>query len=231
MGTMFLRSIDASEAGVRHTGEYIYGHIRQAILDVGAANVVQVVTDNASNCVSMGHMLERDFPTIVWTPCASHCLDLLIEDIAKLPWVHALVSIARRIVTFVTCKHKALSIYRKYSKLEILKPAKTRFSYLFIVLARLVEVKPELRRMIVSPEWMEWEGSREPKAKVIESYIFNPSFWHDVESLVGAIKPIVTVLRLMDREGSTMGLLYEMMDRLGESLRTCTCLSAERYIF
>ena len=44
---------------------------------------MQVITGNRSNCVTMGHMLEDEFPTIVWTPCTSHSLNLLIEDIEK----------------------------------------------------------------------------------------------------------------------------------------------------
>ena len=86
-GTMFLKAIDASLPGVTIIGAFIYNHIRQAIIEVGAENVVHVITDNGSNCVSMGRMLEDEFPAISWTPCASHSLDLLIEDVGKIEWV------------------------------------------------------------------------------------------------------------------------------------------------
>lgn len=49
--------------------------------------MVQIITDNGANCAKMSEFVERDFKTIVWTPCASHSLDLMMEDIAKLPWV------------------------------------------------------------------------------------------------------------------------------------------------
>ena len=54
------------------------------IKDVNAENMVQIVTINASNCVSMGHILDIEFLNLVWTACASHCLDILLEDIVKL---------------------------------------------------------------------------------------------------------------------------------------------------
>ena len=57
----------------------------QLVMWVRPENVVQVVTDNASNCEAMGKMVEAEFPKIVWTPCASHCLDLLMEDMGGLP--------------------------------------------------------------------------------------------------------------------------------------------------
>jgi len=40
----------------------------------------------------MGEMVEEEFSTIVWTPCAAHVLDLLIEDIAKLEWVKGMMT-------------------------------------------------------------------------------------------------------------------------------------------
>jgi len=47
----------------------------------------------------MGEMVEEEFPTIVWTPCAAHVIDLIIEDISKLDWVQGMMvafeSIAR----------------------------------------------------------------------------------------------------------------------------------------
>jgi hypothetical protein len=63
---------------------YIHGHIRQAIMDVRLANVVQVVIDNASNCKLMGWMITKEFPHIVWNPCVTQYLDLMVEDIVKL---------------------------------------------------------------------------------------------------------------------------------------------------
>lgn len=46
MGTMFLRSIDTSEAGLRLDGQTLFSYIEQAIEEVGKENVVQVLTLN-----------------------------------------------------------------------------------------------------------------------------------------------------------------------------------------
>ena len=83
-------------------------------------------------------MLEDEYPAIVWTPCASHCLDLLIEDIGKNFWVDEIFAVAKSMVKFVTKRPKVLSIYWANSSLEILKPSQTRFAYMFIVLERLI---------------------------------------------------------------------------------------------
>ncbi|MCO5561865.1 hypothetical protein L7F22_015490 [Adiantum nelumboides] len=95
---------------------------------LGKENVVQVITDNASNCASMGKKLEAEFPFIVWTPCASHRIDLLLEDIGELPWVKDTLSQALSIVTFINVKVKMLAIFRTYSDLELKKLSATRFA-------------------------------------------------------------------------------------------------------
>lgn len=135
VGTTFLRVIDVSNE-MSITGLFIWQHIRAAILEVGPENVVQVCTDNASNCKSMGDMLEDEFPSIVWTPCASHSLDLMMEDIGKLPWVANVVEKACQVVNWVTRKPKALTLFRKECNWELVKPSKTRFGYIFLVLSR-----------------------------------------------------------------------------------------------
>ncbi|KAH7285060.1 hypothetical protein KP509_33G010500 [Ceratopteris richardii] len=227
-GTMFLRAIDASTPGLSITGEYIFGHIRQAVLEIGVQNVVQVITDNGSNCVSMGRMLEQEFPSIVWTPCAAHSIDLLIEDVGKVPWIHDIFSTCQRVVTLFTKRPKLLSIFRSYSDLELLRPAKTRFAYMCIVMERLLRVRQSLMQTVVSQEWLAWSGHTCSKAESVRITCLSDSFWREVEALVGVMQPLYSMLRIVDMEGSTIGLVYEYMDRVGESLGRCTSISSDR---
>lgn len=56
----------------------------EMVEEVGEKNVIQVVTDNASNYVKAGKLLEAKRPHLFWTPCAAHCIDLMLEDIGKI---------------------------------------------------------------------------------------------------------------------------------------------------
>nr|VDD32659.1 unnamed protein product [Brassica oleracea] len=56
----------------------------EMVEEVGEKNVIQVVTDNASNYVKAGKLLEAKCPHLFWTPCAAHCIDLMLEDIGKI---------------------------------------------------------------------------------------------------------------------------------------------------
>ena len=64
-------------------------------------NVVQVVTDNAANYVAAGRLLSAKYPTIFWTPCAAHCIDLMLEDIGKMEWVQAVVQECKQITKYI----------------------------------------------------------------------------------------------------------------------------------
>jgi hypothetical protein len=53
-------------------------------MDVGLINVVQMVTNNATNYKFMGPMITKEFPPIVQSPCVAHYLDIMVENIGKL---------------------------------------------------------------------------------------------------------------------------------------------------
>ncbi|XP_031395654.1 uncharacterized protein LOC116206953 [Punica granatum] len=81
-GIVFLKSVDTSDAS--KTGEMLYKLFREVVLFVGQENVVHFVTDNAANYVVVGRLLEQEFRTIFWSPCAAHCINLILSDIGKL---------------------------------------------------------------------------------------------------------------------------------------------------
>ena len=64
---MFLKSVDASNRV--KDGQLLF-QLLDEVVEVGVANVVQVITDNASNYVLARKLLEEKHKTIFWTPCA-----------------------------------------------------------------------------------------------------------------------------------------------------------------
>ncbi|KAH7439143.1 hypothetical protein KP509_04G047200 [Ceratopteris richardii] len=213
IGTFFLRAVEVGKKGKKTTGVFIYRHIKKAIEEVGPSNVVQVVTDNASNCRHMGQLLEGEYPHI---------------DIGKLSWVKACTLQASSIVTFFTQKVKVLAMFREHSKLEIKKPATTRFAYMWIVLSRLFEVKVPLRQTVVSTFWSEWDESSLEESKSIQRLCLDESFWDSVKAILSVITPIYKVLRMTDYESATLGLLIHIMRRAMEEIRECTLVLSDR---
>lgn len=67
-------------------------------------NVVHLLTDNASNYLKARKLLQEKYEHIYWSPCATHCLNLLLENIGKMPHVVELVNCASK-MTIVFYNH------------------------------------------------------------------------------------------------------------------------------
>ena len=53
---------------------------------------------------------------VTFTGCTAHALDLLLEDICKLPWAKELKEEAMSIIHFITNHHKSLALFRSLAK-------------------------------------------------------------------------------------------------------------------
>ncbi|CAH9109736.1 unnamed protein product [Cuscuta epithymum] len=82
-GTVFLKSVDASDQV--KDAQMLCKLLDSVVEEVGEDIVTQVVTDNASNYKAAGKLLMAKRPHLWWTPCAAHCIDLILEQIGELP--------------------------------------------------------------------------------------------------------------------------------------------------
>ena len=69
-GTMFLKSVDAFDRV--KDANLLFELLDEVVMEVGVANVVQVVTDNASNYVLAGKMLEEKHTKPYFGPHVLH---------------------------------------------------------------------------------------------------------------------------------------------------------------
>jgi len=155
-GEMFLKAVDTG--GETKDVAYIAGQLIDCIREVGADNVIQVVTDSAAVCKAAGMLVEQEFSWIMGTSCTPHCLDLLLEDVGKLPWATEVVTEAKAVVKFITNHHQSQALFCGKSVLDLLKLGDTRFATNFIMLDRMLEVREALQELVVGREWKEWNG-------------------------------------------------------------------------
>lgn len=182
--TVFIKSIDAS--GQFKNATYLCEAIEDVIADVGEENVVQVVTDNAANYVAAGKLLMERHPTIFWTPCAAHCIDLMLEDLGKLPWIKTCVEAAKNVCKFVYNHTWVLNLMRQYTGLrELSRPGITRFATNFITMQSLIRSRATLRRMFTSEEWSSSSFSTSTAGIAVADCIFDEQgFWTPMDEIV-----------------------------------------------
>ena len=80
-GTVFLYSLDTSD--ISKTADKVFKMLDDVVEFVGEENVVQVVTDNAANFKTAKELLMQKREKLYWTPCTTHCIDLIFEDFEK----------------------------------------------------------------------------------------------------------------------------------------------------
>jgi Protein of unknown function (DUF 659)/hAT family C-terminal dimerisation region len=136
-GAVFIKAVDTT--GHKKKKRYIASLLIGVIESLGVSNVVQVITDSASNCKAAGQLVHKKygllinsahllisghayavaffcrFPSVTWTPCTAHCIDLFLEDVGKLSWALSAITDAKNVVKFITAHSLTRDLYRKYS--------------------------------------------------------------------------------------------------------------------
>ena len=91
-------------------------------------------------------MLMDRYPYLFWNPCIAHCIDLMLEDMGKTPFIKVVIDQVRAIPKFIYNHGFVLSLMRRHTKNKELKRlAITRFATTFITLQSLLQCQFELK--------------------------------------------------------------------------------------
>ncbi|XP_075074826.1 uncharacterized protein LOC142162377 [Nicotiana tabacum] len=108
-------------------------------------------------------------PHIYWTPCAAHCIDLLLEDIRKLQMHQDPLKKAKEVVRFIYGHTWVLDLMRSFANNhELLRPAVTLFAIAYLTLQSIQKQKQALRST-----WAKKHEGVKTRAIVL----FDQKFW------------------------------------------------------
>jgi hypothetical protein len=111
----------------------------ELIQEIGLYNVVQIITDNATNYVVAGRFLMESHRSLFWTPCDAHCIDLMLENMGKTSFIKELIDQARSVPKFIYNHTFVLSLMKRHTKnKELRRPAITHFATNLITLHSLL---------------------------------------------------------------------------------------------
>ncbi|CAI5942524.1 unnamed protein product [Closterium sp. NIES-64] len=196
----------------KKTGEYLAKLIQHAICEVGDSHVVQVIMDNAANNKRAANLLKDEYPQVFFTNCAAHVLDLMLHDMGKVKAVKRVLNQVHRVVMMVKGSASAVTLFRElFSKLELVRPGATRFGTQVIMIERFLEVKKALKEMVISEEWKSVAVANTEEGQAIRGLLLEETFWDSVTAILGLMKPIYEVLRIVDRRSLVMGSVYGLM--------------------
>jgi hypothetical protein len=154
-GDIFLGSIDMT--GNKKTKAYIATELKKFIEDVGPRFVTQICTDNATNMLGAMDDIVMTYPHIFKQGCATHALDLMLEDWAKINQFKDLIQKAKRVCIYMRNHHVTMALFREHSlRKSLIVPAETRFACQFLMISRMLEVKNALEQVVIHPRWTKY---------------------------------------------------------------------------
>ncbi|XP_052624969.1 uncharacterized protein LOC128132437 [Lactuca sativa] len=217
-GTVFLKTVDASDC--IKNAQKLFELLDGVIEEIGEDIVIQVITDNASAYKAAGTLLMEKRKHLYWTPCAAHCIDLMLEKIGGLPQNKNALLKAKKVSNFIHNHQWVLSLARKFAKKDLLRPAATRFATAFLTLQSMYELKQPLQQMFVSTEWSNCAWAKKSDGIAVKKIVMDEVyFWPSVVYSMKTTKPLVHVLRLVDGEKEpAMAYIYGAMDECKEKI-------------
>ncbi|GBG64682.1 hypothetical protein CBR_g46224 [Chara braunii] len=212
-GAVMVKSVDME--GKDKSAPALARMWEEVIRELGVQRVNAICTDSAQVNISARKILaEHDdsaIGSIPWVPCACHVCNLLMSDIASVPWIGEVILQGREITTFIKRHQRALAMFRRARReymtqlgitdsrpLELIQPGETRFGTNFVMLQRLREVGAVLLGT-VSPSL--WDRPAASRARACKELIRDPGWWLTVERACTLLQPVYSLMRGMDRDG------------------------------
>ena len=101
----------------------------------------------------------------------------------------------------------------------ILKDSKTRFAFNFLMLGRLSTCSGALRGLFLSDEFSNMPEASTTRGQECKARADDAAWWEKVKTIDAMIKPVISILRIVDGMLPSIGKVYEAMDRMIEQLK------------
>ncbi|XP_050385846.1 uncharacterized protein LOC126802279 [Argentina anserina] len=229
-GPMMLRAKNCEGEYKDH--KLIAKFLKKAIKEIGYENVVQVVTDNAPVCSKAGALVESKYPTIFWTPCVVHTLNLALKNICTPSnisqnmdvydaccWIQPVAEDVMFIKNFIMNHGMRLVMFNDHCNLKLLSVAPTRFVSTVIMFKRFKMIKNGLQQMVISPKWDHYKEDDYRKAASVKEKLLDELMWDDIDYILTFTEPIYEMIRKADTDKPCLHLVYEWWDNIIEKVK------------
>ena len=128
-------------------------------------------------------------------------------------WINELYKRGKQLIKFITGHARVNYFYGTYSKLQLLKLAKTRFASYYLTFRRLVKVRQALTNMVTSESWEEINTDSDG-ANVATDTILDMFFWSQTKYVLQFTKPIYYMIKFADSDQPIIEEIYEQMNNM-----------------
>ncbi|XP_012090130.1 uncharacterized protein LOC105648374 [Jatropha curcas] len=218
--TFFHKSVDASSY-FKNT-KCLADLFDSVIQDFGSENVVQIIMDSSFNYIGIANHILQNYGTIFVSPCASQCLNLILEEFSKVDWVNRCILQAQTLTKYIYNNASMLDLLKKFTGgQDIIKTGITKSVSSFLSLQSMLKQRSRLKLMFSSNEYSTNSSyASKPQSIAFITIVDDGDFWKAVEESVAISEPFLKVLREVSGGKPAVGSIYELMTRAKESIRT-----------
>lgn len=218
--TFFHKSVDAS--AYFKNMKTLAEAFDSVIQDFGAENIVQVIVDNALTYTGIDEHIMQNYGTIFVSPCASQCINSILDDFSKIDWVNRCIMQAQTITKFIYNHSMLLELMKKVTGgQELVRTGITKYVSNFLTLSALYKQRARLKAMFNSPEYSSNSCYvNKPQSMLCVAILEDNDFWRAVDECVAVSEPFLRVLREVADNKPAVGFIYELMTKAKESIRT-----------
>lgn len=217
-GTLFLKSIDASE--ITKSVDALLYLFEAVVQEVGPKNIINFVTDTSPNHKAAGKLLMEKYRTFFSSTCGVQCIELMLEEIGQMDEVKEVLAKAKRLTQFIYNNSWVLSSLRKKTgERDIIQLAVTRFASIFLTLQSIVSSKDSLHQMFTSSVWMQSAFCKRRIGLEVEETVTDPHFWSQCKEVLKFASPLLSIIYFLDREDKpSIGYIYDAIEKAKRSI-------------
>ncbi|KAL8516559.1 hypothetical protein ACS0TY_014997 [Phlomoides rotata] len=154
--------------------------IKDVITKVGVSNVVQVITDTAPVCKVIGMLVEQAHPSVFWTPCVVHTLNLALKNICaakniesneityvECHWISEIATNVVMIRNFIINHSMRLAMFTEFSKLK-----------------QLVNCERSIAVYVISEQLSMYREDNAEKARIEKEKLLDYGWWDSVDYIL-----------------------------------------------
>ncbi|XP_031265987.1 uncharacterized protein LOC116124403 [Pistacia vera] len=216
-GLCFVKLVDTLD--VVKDVETLLKMFEEVALWIGPNSIVHFVIDNGSNYKAARRILSKKYPSITWSPCAAHSINLVLKCIIEIDHIVYLARRASEVTKFVY-NHTFLIAWLRKRQKEIVHLGATRFATTFIAIRSLHEHKHDLQAMVTDKSFVDSRYAKSNKGKHVIGIILDNDFWDDIGKISKVVSPLMCSLQIVDSdEMPAIGYVHDDMYRAKNAIK------------
>jgi len=161
-------------------------------------------------------LLKQLRPFLSTAPCSSHCGNVLLKEIAKIPVIKTMLEEALKFNEQWTGPHHQRALLKKHPlehfgrELSALRSCDSRFGLNFLAVAKMLLLQPAFKSAVADVAW-DAKLSDDMDAKVAKALATDAQWWADTSQLLYAVWPMAKMVKFGGFQKPSMSHLYAHM--------------------